>query len=291
VKRAAALAALALTFVGPAGSRPVLRVPALEHAVLVVFENHSYSEVIGNPEAPRINRLAARYSLATRYYAARHPSLPNYLALVSGSTQGIEDDCDDCRIDAQSMADTVENAGLTWKAYAESIPSTGYTGYSAPRYAKWHVPFLYFDNILKDSARLGRIVGLGQFRSDLRRNDLPSFALVIPNLCHDMHDCPVSEGDRWLAGFLAPLLASPAMQHSAVFIAFDEGFRGDVAGGGGHVAALVLGPLVRPGARATARTGHYGLLRTIEDGLGLPALGQSVQARPIVGVWRKGISG
>jgi acid phosphatase len=98
-----------------------------------------------------------------------------------------------------------------------------------------------------------------------------------------MHDCSVSTGDRWLKGFLAPLLASPALKDSAVFVTFDEG-EGNVSGG--RVPTLVLGPLVRPGARNSQVVTHYGVLRTIEDGLGLPRLGASASARPITGIWR-----
>ena len=116
---------------------------------------------------------------------------------------------------------------------------------------------------------------LTRFASDLRGGKLPAFSLVVPDLCHSMHDCPVATGDRWLKGFLRPLLASPALKDSAVFVTFDEGEDGV---SGGRVATLVLGPLVRRAARSGQVVTHYGVLRTIEDGLGLPRLGASAAA-------------
>jgi acid phosphatase len=138
--------------------------------------------------------------------------------------------------------------------------------------------------VLGSPERLQRILPLAQFRTDLRSRRLPSFSLVVPDLCHDMHDCSVATGDAWLRGFVKPLLAGSALRRGVVFVVFDEGDTD--AGGGGHVAALALGPLVRTGSRYVARTSHFGLLRTIEDAWGLPRLGSSRSAPPITGIWR-----
>jgi hypothetical protein len=100
----------------------------------------------------------------------------------------------------------------------------------------------------------------------------------VPNLCHDMHDCSVAAGDRWLRGFLPPLLK---VAGTAVFVVFDESDTG-VA----RLPAIAIGPLVRPGSRFRPAMTHYGLLRTIEDGFGLPRLGRSARAGPITGIWR-----
>ncbi len=128
---------------------------------------------------------------------------------------------------------------------------------------------------------------LSRFQLDLSAKRLPDFSLVVPDLCHDMHDCPVPTGDAWLASFLPPLLRSPALRQGVVFVVFDEGEAFDSAGGGGHVPALVLGPLVRPGGRSPAPLDHYSLLRTIEQAWRLPLLGKSANARPITGIWRR----
>ena len=253
------------------------------HVILIVFENHEADDVLGNSDAPTFNRLATRYATIKNYTAVAHPSLPNYLALVSGSTHGIESDCTSCLVDGRSLADTLQASRKTWKTYAEGLPSAGFTGVSSDRYVRKHVPFLYFRRNLTPT-RIRRIVPLTQFLPDLRAARLPTFSLVVPDLCHDMHDCGVATGDAWLSGFVKPLLRGSALRNSIVFVVFDEGTTDD--GGGGHVPALAIGPLVRRHASTSAPIDHYGLLRTIEQGLRLPLLGQSASARPIRGIWR-----
>jgi acid phosphatase len=278
---------LAVAAGGRSGLPTATAVPRFGRVVVIVFENKSVGEVLGSGAAPTFDRLAGRYATLTDYHGVAHPSLPNYLALVSGSSHGISSDCTDCAVSARNLADTLEQAGRAWKTYAEGLPRPGFTGATAGRYAKKHDPFLYFRDVVSEPRRLRRIVPLDRFRSDLLANRLPAFSLVVPDLCHDMHDCPVSSGDSWLASFLPPLLRSPALRRGVVFVVFDEGEASDSAGGGGHVPALVLGPLVRPGSRSTATLDHYDLLRTIEQSWRLPLLGESATARPITGIWRR----
>ena len=251
--------------------------------IVVVFENKERPDVIGSGAAPTFNALSRRYASITDYRGVAHPSLPNYLALVSGSTQGITSDCTSCTVSAPSLADTLAAKGKTWKTYAEGLPRPGYEGATSGRYAKKHDPFLYFTRI-KTSERVKRVVPLGQFSNDFRRGYLPDFSLVVPDLCHDMHDCSVATGDAWLKQFTKPLLASPKLAGTIIFVVFDEGTT--TTGGGGRVAALALGPLVRPGSTFGGQTSHYGLLRTIEDAWGLSRLGRSATARAITGIWR-----
>jgi hypothetical protein len=260
------------------------RVPALKRVVVVVFENRSYGQVIGKPWAPTFNRLARRYALLTRYFAVTRPSLPNYLALVSGSTQGVTETCNECAFSGDSLADTIEASGRTWKTYAEGLPAPGFTGAASGRYVKRHNPLLYFTKVLADPARLARIVPFTELARDLSRRRLPDFSLVIPDLCNGMHDCSIARGDAWLDRFLKPLLASSQLAGGAVFVTFDEASGKDATGG--RVPTLVLGPKVRPGARSTASLTHYSLLRTIEDGWRLPHLGNAATAVPIRGIWR-----
>jgi hypothetical protein len=260
---------------------PPRPVPRFRHAIVVVFENHELPAILGSGEAPTFDALARRGALLTHDDAVAHPSLPNYLALVSGSTQGITSDCTDCVVHARSLADTLEAAHLTWKTYAEGLPAPGFAGPFAGRYAKKHDPFLYFADVAASGRRRSNVVPFPQFARDVRANRLPTFSLVVPDLCDDMHDCSVATGDAWLKREIAPLLRLPG---TVVFVTFDEGTSDE--GGGGRVATLVLGPLVRPGARYTAPTSHYGLLRTLEDAWGLPRLGLSRTARPITGIWK-----
>ncbi len=250
-----------------------------------MFENKGRDRVFGSPDAPTFNRLAKRYAALTEYRAVAHPSLPNYLALVSGSTQGITDDCTDCVVAGRSLADTLEAAGRTWKTYAEGLPQAGFTGPYAGRYAKKHNPFVYFRSVFSAPKRLSRIVPLVRFQKDLAAGKLPDYSLVVPDLCNDMHDCSVATGDRWLAQFVAPLLGSAQLRGGALFVVFDESDDSNVDGGG-IVPAIVAGPLVRPGARTAAVLDHYSLLRTIEDGLSVTRLSASAGAKPITGIWK-----
>jgi phosphatidylinositol-3-phosphatase len=277
-----ALAALAaVSCSGSAATRTPL--PRFDHVLVVVLENKSQAGVLGNPEAPNFNNFAKRYAVLSHYGGIAHPSLPNYLALVSGSTHGITTDCTTCIVSARNLGDTLERAHLSWKTYAEGLPRPGFTGGSAGLYAKKHVPFLYFRDIVSKPARLRRVVPLRQFARDLAASALPSFSLIVPNLCHDMHDCSVEAGDTWLGGFLSPLLRNSKLSHSVVFVVTDEPATEQASTA---VPALALGPTVVLGSRYSSRTSHYGLLRTIEDAWGLPRLGHSAQVRPITGIWR-----
>ena len=264
---------------------PIRAIPAFDRVVVIVFENKRYEEVLGSSTAPTFNEFARRYAVLTEYDGVAHPSLPNYLALVAGSTFGIDTDCTHCEVDARNLADTLQAAGRSWKAYAEGLPAPGFTGSVAGRYVKKHVPFLYFRDVVTSPRRRTRIVPLTRFRRDLDAHALPSFSLVIPDICNDMHDCSVAVGDQWLRTFLPPLLKSRDIARGVVFVVFDESHHGDAAHRN-RVPALALGPLVRPGSRSNASLSHYSLLRTIEDGWRLPRLGKSRSARAITGIWR-----
>lgn len=282
MRRALAALLVSLAAVPAAAGRPA--VPHFRHVVVVVFENEERGSVVGNLAAPTFNALARRYASLSDYTAVAHPSLPNYLALVSGSTQGIASDCTDCVAHGPSLADTLAARHLTWKTYAEGLPSPGFTGAQSGEYAKKHDPFVYFRRVVARPSWRRRIVPFADFARDVAHRTLPSFSLVVPNLCDDMHDCPVSTGDGWLRREIVPVLTSPALRGGVVFVVFDEGTSSQ--GGGGWVDALALGPLVRPGASDARPTSHYGLLRTIEQAWGLPRLGESARAAPITGIWR-----
>ena len=273
----AALAAVAL----PGAQATPRPVPSFDHVVVIVFENKVRGSVLGSPAAPTFRSLASRYAVLAGYRSVTHPSLPNYLALVSGSTQGITNDCTSCSTGGRSLADTLEAKGRTWKAYAEGLPRPGWTGAASGRYVKRHVPFLYFRRVLAQPARVRNVVPLTALSRDLAAKRLPDFSLVVPDMCHDMHDCPVLTGDTWLKHFLPPLLRSPQLANSAVFVIFDESDSADP-----RVAGLALGPLVRPGSVFAPAMSHYGLLRTIEDAWGLPRLGRSARVAPVTGIWR-----
>jgi len=248
------------------------------HVAIIVMENEAASAVIGNSAAPYINSLARRYGLATASYAITHPSLPNYLALTSGSTQGITSDCTSCQVSASNLVDQLNTAHVSWRAYLEDYPGHCFAGAGAGGYAKKHDPFVYYDDVVRSPRRCRSLVGFGALASDLRRGQLPRFIWVTPNLCDDMHDCSVATGDRFLARTVPPLLRELG-PHGFLILTWDEGNASSTAGccsgaaAGGNVATIVAGPGARSGARTVTPVNHYGVLATIEEAFALPPLG------------------
>jgi hypothetical protein len=256
-------------------------VPELKHVFVIVLENKDYEEIIGDKSMPFFNGLAQQYGLATKYYGITHPSLPNYLALTGGSTFGITSDCSDCTVAQPNLVDQLESAGKSWKAYIDSMPSPCFVGNAPPLYMQKHNPFIYYDDVRTNPDRCAKIAPFSQFATDLATHTLPNYTWITPNMCDDAHDCPAASADTWLSTWAPKIIASPEWQDAgALFITFDEGHRSTwftgsccVEGNGGHVATLVISPLGKPGYSSSVEYDHYSLLRTIEDGLGLPELG------------------
>ncbi len=244
------------------------------HVLVIAMENEEASSIVGNSSAPYANSLIHRYGLATQSFAISHPSLPNYLALTSGSTQGITSDCTECHTGSVNIVDQLEAAHISWKAYMENTPSPCFTGAEAGGYAKKHDPFIYYDDVAQSPTRCNKIVGFEQLSSDLRHGTLPTYAWISPNLCDDGHDCGVSGGDRFLS-HAVPTLLRELGPHGFLVLTWDEGASNNGCCGaaqGGHVATVLAGPDVRRGARFGGFIDHYGVLGTIEEALGLPPL-------------------
>jgi hypothetical protein len=244
------------------------------HVAVIVMENEEFGDVIGSHDAPYINSLARSYALAGSTFAITHPSLPNYLALTGGSTFGISSDCTDCSVRSTSIVDQLERARLSWRAYMEDLPHPCFTGAAAGDYATKHDPFAYYTRIVDDPARCNRIAPLSRLYADERSRTLPRFIWITPNLCHDMHDCGVATGDRFLSK-LVPRLLQALGPRGLLFITWDEGSSDNGCcrlAFGGHVVTIAAGPLARRGARLASPADHYSLLQTMEDVLGLPRL-------------------
>jgi acid phosphatase len=253
--------------------------PVVGHILLIVLENKEYDRVIGSPDAPYLNGLASQYAVADAYYGVRHPSLPNYLALLGGDTFGMRSDCTTCFVDAPNLVDALEAGGKTWKSYQEDLPSPCFLGTSAGGYVLKHNPFLYFRDIREDPDRCQRVVPLAQFADDLQAGTLPDLVWITPNVRHDMHNGSVAEGDHWLESFVPPILASDAWrQDGLLLITWDEGTSNarccDMAAGG-HMPLLLIAPQGAPGYHSPVPATHYSVLRTIEDLWGLDYLGHS----------------
>ena len=247
------------------------------HVMVIVEENRSESSVIGASDAPYINALAAQHGLATDSYGVSHPSLPNYLELISGSTQGVSDDGTGYSFNAPTLAGQLQASGIGWRAYMEGMPSACYDGAGIDGYAKKHDPFMYFTEVTHNAALCGNVVPLAGLGSDLSSGAAPPFLWVTPDLCHDGHDCSNATMDAWLASMLPQVLASPwYAQDGIVVITWDEGYTGPGCcngAHGGHIATIVVSSRLAHPATQSSAVDHAGLLRTLELLYSLPFLG------------------
>lgn len=264
---------------------------AHDHVFLVVLENHSFSSVVGNPSMPFLNGLARSFGLATNYFANAHPSLPNYFVLTAGNTFATTDDfpgpVSDDNVVRELMA-----AGKTWRAYAMSLPSVGYTGGDQGVYIKHHNPFAYFSDVLSNSTVANNIVPLSQFASDLKNNSLPNYAYIVPDNQHNAHDCPsgmptcsdndkLAAADAWLSANIGPLISNSTFQNSGLLIiTFDESDVGDTASGGGQVATVIVSSKAKPGFQSSTFFQHQSVLRLTLKALGVSAFPGAAASAP-----------
>ncbi len=258
-------------------------VPLSSHVFLVLEENHSYSAVIGTSSMPYLNSLASKYGVATQYYANTHPSIGNYFMLTAG--QVITNNDGFCATLPQSQDNIARHliaAGKTFKAYAESLPAAGFTGCSAPSYLKRHNPLAYFSDVANGSEQFN-LVPFTNFPSDLANNTLSNFSFIVPNLIDDAHNGTLTQADSWLQTNIAPLIASSTFQTDGLLIiVFDESLTSDTQHGGGHVAAVVIGPKVKPGLQSATLYQHQNTLRTLMQALGLTTFpGAASSAQPM----------
>ncbi len=257
-------------------------VPASTHVFLLVEENHSYREVIGNSSMPYLNSLASKYGLATKYYANTHPSIGNYFMLTTG--QMITNNDSYCgTVSSDNIVRHLITAGKTWKSYAESLPYAGYTGCDTGYYVKRHNPFSYFTDVANSSTEKWNLVPFSRFASDVANNRLPEFSFIVPNVNDDAHNGTLGQADYWLKTNIAPLIASAVFQKDGILIiVFDESVDTDTQGGGGHVAALVIGPKVLGGHKSTITYQHQNTLKTLMKALGLSSFpGAASSASPM----------
>ena len=260
-------------------STPRPLVPNFDHIVIIIFENKEFGSVIDNPLMPTYNRLAHEYTLLTEYYAIRHPSLPNYLALMGGDTFGIDRNCNECFIDARSLPDLIEESGRTWKTYQEDMPEPCFLG-DRGDYVQKHNPFVYFDPIRLNAERCQRsVVPLTALQTDIDTHSLPNFFFIKPNICNDSHDCSLDITDAWLTNLLGTLIPALDATGPSYFVAmlFEEGQGSHTCcglpePGGGRVPFVIYSPLVQNGFEDPTPYTHYSLLKTISQAWGLPYL-------------------
>ena len=248
-----------------------------KYVQLVIFENESYGDIIGNPDAPYINSLAQTWANMTQSFAISHPSEPNYLALFSGSTHGINSDQCPLTFHSASLGSELIDAGLTFTGFAETMPRNGFVGCMAHPdklpsgwlYMRKHVPWPNFTKVPRKCSVV--------YRKPLKQSP-SSFVWITPNMCNDMHDCPVATGDKWASKNLPDLIAWDAANDGVLILTFDEN-----DGSPGNQITTILAGNVNPG-QYDQQINHYSVLRTIENIFKLKPLGMSAKASPIAGV-------
>jgi hypothetical protein len=265
---------------GPAPAR-------YDHVVWIWMENHSASAVLGPRAATPFEKdLAARCGSGTNYHAVGSPSLPNYLGATSGSSQGVHDDASPSshRVDADNLFRQVRAAQESARSYEEAMTQNCQPR-PAGRYAVKHNPQAYYVGAedlaacQRDDVPLGSLTA-GRLVDDLDRGQLPAFSFITPDLCDDTHDCGVDLGDAWLSQWVGRLLDSAVYRagRTALFVVWDEPTP---------MPVLVVSPTTPSGTTSPAPFDHYSLLRTTEELLGLPYLGQAATAtsmRPAFGL-------
>jgi hypothetical protein len=273
-------------------SRGAAQVPASDHVFLLMLENHSYEQVVGNTNAPYLNSLIKTYGLATNYDANSHYSIPNYFWLTTGASV-TNLDTTQAVFDVDNVTRYLLPAGKTWKAYEESIPSAGYTGPTVEPYEKNHDPFAYLSDVV-NSMTNNNIVPYTQLATDIANNQLPNYALITPDSSHDGHNTNLATVDAWLSANLPSLLATPVFQpggNGILIITFDESLDSDCRplatcpalpenSGGGHVATVVIGPTVTPGFQSSTFYQHPSVLKTMLLALGISGAPGTAQNAP-----------
>ncbi|QYR24142.1 alkaline phosphatase family protein [Paenibacillus sp. sptzw28] len=246
-----------------------------DHIVIVIEENHSYKDIIGSPNAPFINELAKQGAVFSNSYGVRHPSEPNYLALFSGSTQGVKDDSCRHSFNKPNLGAELIKSGHSFGGYSEDLPSVGSAVCSMKGYGRKHNPWSDFTNVPKSAN-----MPLTKFPSDYRK--LPTVSIVIPNMSHDMHDGTVKEADQWLKNHMESYIKW-AKQHNSLFIlTWDE----DDFSKSNHIPTIFAGPMIKAGVDHE-KINHLNVLRTIEDLYHLDHVGETGSSSPITGVWNR----
>lgn len=271
------------------------KLPKYDHIVIVIEENHSFDEIIGSPDAPYINTLAREGVLFTDAHGVAHPSQPNYIALFSGSTQGISDDrcLKDTLFNSPNLGASLIKAGYTFGGYAQTMPFAGFPGCyyqisqatSSYLYARKHCPWVNWQGsgVNQFSATLSK--PLTDFPSDFSK--LPTVSFVIPDMDNDMHNTDpkgdsvtIRKGDKWLKKNLARYVKWAKKNNSLLILTFDE----DDFKIQNHIPTIFVGSRVRPGKYAN-RIDHYDVLRTIEAMYQLPNSGPA-PGKPITDIWK-----
>jgi phosphatidylinositol-3-phosphatase len=268
-------AALPGSVTGSSAGAPRAVAPHASHVTIVLMENHDYDLVAGSRQAPYFNKtLVPQGVLLRNSHAIGHPSEPNYVALFSGSTHGLQGDPCPVYFSAANVASESIAAGKTFTGYAESMPRDGYKGCYSGLYDRNHNPWVAFTNVPAADNRVYRGFPAAP----------ASFVWITPNLCDDTHDCSVRKGDAWLAKNLPPIVAWDQAHDGLLILTWDE--ADPDADGTNHIATVFVGPDVVPGVKDVQRVDHYSVLRTIETIFGLACIDKECGAPVVAGIWK-----
>ncbi|KAG0013898.1 hypothetical protein BGZ80_010773 [Entomortierella chlamydospora] len=242
---------------------------AFDHIVIIFLENTDYA--LASTDS-YFQALIPQGILLDNYHGLAHPSQPNYIASIGGSTHSVTSDSTyNLSPSYSTIVDLLEAKQLTWKTYQENIPSVCYTGSSSSSlYYRKHNPFVSYGSIYKNSTRCKNVVSATQFTTDVNNGALPNYSFYTPNIKNDGHDTTVAYAGQWLTGFLTPLLSnSNFMKNTLVVVTFDE--AEDYSDTTNHVLALLLGDAVNGTANTVDSTyyTHYSLISTVENNWGL----------------------
>jgi phosphatidylinositol-3-phosphatase len=247
---------------------------------VVVMENKNYSDVVGGTAMPYFNSLIPQGALATKYYANLHPSIGNYMMMTTGVPVPADDSFAGT-VTADNIARQLVSAGKTWKIYAESIPSVGYTGEDVLPYIRRHNPFSFFSDVQNNSAQAANMVPFTQLSTDLASGTLPNLAFIVPNAINDGHECASStnctyaqemqQSDAWMQLNLPAILGNSSFKTNGVLVVTWDESSDDFTNGGGRVPTLFLGPQVKVNYQSTSTYQHQDLLRMMCTRMGLPS--------------------
>ena len=257
--------------------------PQPDHVVILIMENHDYSQIIGEPNLPYLNSLVPQGALFTNYYALTHPSQPNYIRMFSGDSQGVIADFVPlfAPFDTPNLGAALLQNGRTFFGFSEDLPSVGFTGAESGKYVRKHAPWVNWIGGDANAIPANKHRPLTDFPSDF--NQLPTVSFVIPNLDNDLHDNPTdyATSDLWIQNHLDAYIQWAKTNNSLLILTFDEGeLLGD-----NKIATIMVGEPVKLGEYNT-HYDHYDLLRTLLDMYNLPACGESNSATPITGCWK-----
>ena len=244
--------------------------------VVVILENRSYAQILGNACCAYLNRQANASALMTNSFGVTHPSQPNYLDLFSGSDQGVTDDScppPGSPYSTPNLGQELIDAGLTFAGFSEDLPAKGSMACSTSTYALKHNPWVDFSNVPSSDN-----LPFSSFPADFTK--LPIVSFVVPNLCHDMHDCAPSSGDDWMSSHLDAYIQWTTTHNSLLIVTFDE----DDYHGTNQIVTFFEGAGVKPG-HYSERITHYNVLRTLETMYGLPHAGQAANVASITDIW------